>query len=67
MEKFHSHIDHILIGRRRHSSIIYVQLFRTADCGTDHYLVMAKVRERPAVKDHTDFMWKGSISRILMR
>jgi len=42
-------IDHILIDRRRHSSILDVQSFRGADCDTDHYLVVAKVRERLAV------------------
>jgi hypothetical protein len=38
-----------LIDRRRHSSILYVRSFRGADCDSDHYLVVAKVRERLAV------------------
>jgi hypothetical protein len=41
--------DHVLIDRRLHSSILDFQLFRGADCDTDHYLVVAKVRERLAV------------------
>ncbi len=47
--KTHNQIDHILIGRRRHSSILDVHSFRVADCDTDHYLVVAKFRERLAV------------------
>jgi hypothetical protein len=47
----HNEIDHILIDRRRHSSILDVRSFRAADCGTDHYLVVAKVRERLAVSN----------------
>jgi hypothetical protein len=43
-------IDHILIDRRRHSSILEVRSFRGADCDIDHYLVVAKVRERLAVR-----------------
>jgi len=42
-------IDHILIDRRWHSSILDVHSFRGADCDTDHYVVVAKVRERLAV------------------
>jgi hypothetical protein len=38
-----------LIGRRRHSSVLDVRSFRGADCNTDHYLVVAEVRERLAV------------------
>jgi endonuclease/exonuclease/phosphatase family metal-dependent hydrolase len=40
----HNQIDHVLIDRRRHSSIVDVQSFREADCDTDHYLVVTKVR-----------------------
>jgi hypothetical protein len=36
--KLHKQTDHILIDRRWHSSILDVQLFRVADCDTDHYL-----------------------------
>jgi hypothetical protein len=38
-------IDHILIDRSRHSSIPDVRSFRVADCDTDHYLVIAKIRK----------------------
>jgi hypothetical protein len=51
--KVHNQIDHILIDRRRHSSILYVRSFMTADCDTDHYLIVAKVRERLAVSKQT--------------
>ena len=47
--KTHNLIDHILIDRRRQSCILDVRSFRGADCDTDHYLVVAKVRERLAV------------------
>jgi endonuclease/exonuclease/phosphatase family metal-dependent hydrolase len=46
-------IDHILIDRRRHSNVLDVRSFRGADCDTDHYLVVAKVRERLAVSKRT--------------
>jgi hypothetical protein len=54
-----------LIDRRRHSSVLDVQLFREADCDTDHYVVIAEVRERLAVskKQGTEFIWRDSISK----
>jgi hypothetical protein len=42
----HNQIDHVVIDRRQHSSIVHVRIFRGADCDTDHYLVVEKVRER---------------------
>jgi len=39
-----------LIDGRWHSSVLDVRSFRRADCDTDHYLVVAKVRERLAVR-----------------
>jgi hypothetical protein len=47
--KTQNQIDHGLIDRRLHSSILDVRPFRGADCDTDHYLVVAKVKERLAV------------------
>jgi len=41
--------DHILVDRRRRSSLLDVQCFRRPDCDTDHFLVTAKLRERLAV------------------
>ena len=47
--KTHNQIDRVLIDRTCHSSILDVQSFKGADCDTDHYLVVAKVRERLVV------------------
>ena len=47
--KTQNQIEHILIDGRWHSSILHVQSFRRADYDTDHYVVVAKVRERLTV------------------
>jgi hypothetical protein len=47
--KTHNQNNHFQVDRRRHSSVLDVQSFRTADCDNDHYLVVAKVRERLVV------------------
>jgi hypothetical protein len=49
----HNQIDHILINRRWHSSILDVRSFRGTDCDSDYYLVVAEVRERLAVSKRT--------------
>jgi hypothetical protein len=42
-------VYHILIDMRWYSYILNVRSFRAADCDTDHYVVVAKVREKLAV------------------
>jgi fructose-1-phosphate kinase PfkB-like protein len=45
----HNQIDHILIGED--IQVYFIRLFRAADCDTDHYRVVAKIRERIAVNE----------------
>ena len=42
----HNQVDHVLVDKRRQSIIIDVRSLRGADCHTDHYLVVATIRER---------------------
>jgi hypothetical protein len=42
-----------LIERRGHSNILDVRSFRAADYDTDYYMVVAKVKERLAVRKQT--------------
>jgi hypothetical protein len=59
----------ILIARRRHSSVLDVRSFRAADCDTDHYLVVAKVRKRLAVNkqgSHKFHMGRFNLKKLHM-
>jgi hypothetical protein len=38
-----------MTDKRRHSNILHVRSFRGADCDTDHYLLVTKLRERISV------------------
>jgi len=64
--KTHNQIDHILIDRRWHSSVLDVQSFRGAACDTDHYLVVAKVRERLAVSEQAAPKFDGERFNLRM-
>jgi exonuclease III len=46
--KTHNQLGHILVDRRRHSSVLDVRSYRAADSDTDHYLG-GKIRERLAI------------------
>jgi hypothetical protein len=48
-----------LIDRRWHSIILDVRSFRGADCDTDDYLVVTKVRERLAVRQQAAQKFEG--------
>jgi hypothetical protein len=47
--KSHNWINLIPIDRRQHSNVLDVRPFMAADCDTDHFLVVAEVRDRLAV------------------
>ena len=42
----HNQIDHVLIDKRRQSSIIHVRSLRGAECDTDHHLVVVTIQDR---------------------
>jgi hypothetical protein len=65
--KTHNQTGHILVDRRRHSNVLDVRAFRAADCDTDHYLLVAKVRERQAVdkqRSQKKTPWSESASEL---
>ena len=62
--KTHKQTDHILIDRRWHSSKLDVRSFRGADCNTEHYLVVANIRERLAVSKQAAQMFNLELSEL---
>jgi hypothetical protein len=67
MGKTHNHIDHILVDRQRHSNVQDVRSFRAADCDSDHYLVVTKVKERLAAnkqRSHTFHMERFNLKKL---
>jgi hypothetical protein len=65
--KTKTQIDHILIDGQRHSSTLDIRSFRAADCDSDHYLVMAEVRERLVVnkqKSHRFYMERFRVKKL---
>jgi hypothetical protein len=61
-----SQIDHILIDRGRHLSVLDVRSFRAADLDNDHYLVVAQVRKRLTMneQDHRVLLVKFSDRKL---
>ena len=53
-----------MIERRWHSNVLDVHSFRGADCDTDHYLVVAKLRERLAVSKEEAQRFDGEIFNL---
>jgi len=49
----HRQIHYVLIDRRRHSNIVDVRSFTGADCDTDQFLLVTKVRDRLSVSKRT--------------
>jgi hypothetical protein len=65
--KTHNQDYHILVDRRRHSNVLDVRSFRAADCDSDHYLVVEKVRERLAVnkqRSHRFHMERFTLKKL---
>jgi hypothetical protein len=65
--KAHNKADHTVINRRRHSGILDVQSLRTADCDTDHSLVVTKVRERLAVSKQRSQRFQSERERFNLK
>jgi exonuclease III len=46
-------IDHVFVYKRRYSDILILRSFRGTDCDTEHYMVVAKLRETISVSKRT--------------
>jgi hypothetical protein len=56
-----------MVNRRRHSNVLDVRSLRAADYDSDHYLVVAKVRERLAVnkqRSHRFHMERFNLKKL---
>jgi hypothetical protein len=63
----HNQFVHVLIDKRWHSNTVHVQCCRVTDCKTDHYQVVAKVRERETVSEQCRSMiWRDLILKSQM-
>jgi hypothetical protein len=49
--KTHSRIDHVFIDRKWHSSVLNILSARGADCDTDHYMVVTKLKGRKQAEE----------------
>jgi len=57
--KARNQVDYTVINRRWYSSVLDVRSLRGADCDTDHYAVVAKVKERLTVNKQTAQKFDG--------
>jgi hypothetical protein len=65
--KINNHIVLILKDRQRHSCVPDVCSIRAADCDTDHYLIVARVRERLSVnkqRSHRFHMERFNLKKL---
>jgi hypothetical protein len=62
--KIHNQTDHILEYRQRQSNVLDVRSYRAAECDSDHYLVVAKVRKRLAVNKQRFHMERFNLKKL---
>jgi hypothetical protein len=67
--KTHNHTDHILIEGESVwcTSVLHTQPFKAADCDSDHYLMVTKVKDRPAAnkqRSHRFYMERLNLKKL---